>query len=64
MTTLVWHGRLYSVLAMPEGEFSVLADAHQETVKDKAAAARWLSSHSLRKGKARQLVADEDAKNV
>lgn len=65
MTTLEWHGRTYSVLKLDGSDgFSVLADLHHAIVDDQKAAVDWLACHSLRKGKARELVESALVKEV
>lgn len=65
MTSLTFHGRTYT--CEDRGEFGMTVTAPggckliltRSKASDEAAAVRWLSSMSLRKGKARALVAAE-----
>jgi hypothetical protein len=58
MIEIDWHGRTYAVCRFA-GKISTKAGRHIRVCGDEAEAVRWLCSHSLRKGKAKQLVADE-----
>lgn len=59
MTTLAWHGRTYLVMIGPAEDGILLRAGNRTSVaSSEAEAVKWLSCHSLRKGKARQLVFD------
>lgn len=70
MTSITWHGRTYE--CDDRGEFGIFVKApcgHNiictlSKASDEAEAQRWLTSRSLRKGKARALVAAEMDKNA
>lgn len=65
VTTLIWHGRTYQVenrgelglyVGAPAGGAVICTDSKASS---EAVAVRWLACMSLRKGKARELVAEE-----
>lgn len=58
MTTLEWHGRQYTAQGLGQ-HIRVTAGGFVAYMDDEKGARTWLTSHSLRKGKARELVESE-----